>query len=198
MILKISFGTKYIFYGFIYVYKKLFLILFSIHFLLGSNQNIRQDNELDVLNSLELRIKNNSYALTALIKPTVEDFDLNSSKDLPILVESASSVLEQLNILKRLIQNIKYAYQVSEKLDVNDNETLSFLNKQAKYINSNMKMYIGFNKIFLSLKEYDGFKNLIDINNDCSDLSKTAHLLTSNIINNLKREKKSFFKEKII
>ena len=84
-----------------------------------------------------------------------------------------------------MIQNIKYAYQVSKQLDINDNETLSFLNEQVKYINSNMKMYNGFNKVFLSLQEYDGFKNLIDINNDCSELSKTAHLLTVNIINNL-------------
>tara|TARA_Y100001980_G_C14553682_1_gene339267 strand:+ start:785 stop:1327 length:543 start_codon:yes stop_codon:yes gene_type:complete len=180
------------------VYKKLFLILFSIHFLLGKNQNIQQNKDLDVFNNLESRIKNNSYVLTALIKPTIEDFDINSSEDLPILVESASSVLEQLNILKRLIQNIKYAYQVSEQLDVNDNQTLSFLNKQVKYINSNMKMYGGFNKIFLSLKKHDGFKNLIDINNDCSDLSKAAHLITINMINNLKCERKSFIKEKII
>ena len=118
--------------------------------------------------------------------------------DLPILVESASSVLEQLNISERLIQNIKYAYQVSEQLEINQNHTLSFLNKQAKYINNNMKMYSEFDKVFLSLKKYDGFKNLIDINNDCSDLSKTAHLLTMNMINNLKRESKSLIKEKII
>ena len=101
-------------------------------------------------------------------------------------------------ILKRLIQNIKYAHQVSKQSDRNDNQTLSFLNNQVKYINSNMKMYNGFNKVFLSLIEYDGFKNLIDINNDCSELSKTAHLITVNMINNIKSESNSVIKEKII
>ena len=174
--------------------KNIGILILLTSFLFGVAPNGQFKNYVELLDVVDSRIKTHSSRLRNVIAPIVAEFDLNSSEDIPILVESASSVLEQIITLRKLIVNILYAYHMSDLTSDGkvEQHTYPFLNIQKEYLENNIKMYKGFKEVFLTLEDYDGFDSLIDINDDCIELSETVFIIAINIMDDLDYKTESF------